>query len=70
VDKRRCVEPSQCGRDMPTTIETVLSEDRRSCNPELVCPHNEAEVNVEYGSICQYTVEILEVFKGGYQVYM
>jgi len=70
VEKRKCVEPSQCGREMPTTVERVLNEDRRSCIPELVCPHNEDEVNVDYGNICQYTVEIVEVFKGGYQVCM
>ena len=64
VEKRRCVEPSQCDREMPTVIERVLSEDRRSCNPNLVCPHN---VINSYDT-CQYTVEILEVFKGGYEV--
>jgi len=64
VENRRCVEPSQCGREAPTLVERRVQDER--CTPRFVCPHNDNSLD-DY-SVCQYAVEVIQVFKGTHQV--
>jgi len=66
VDKRKCVEPSQCGRDTPTTVERRV-QDEMYCSPRFVCPHN-INGGLDDYDVCQYAVEVVQVFKGTHQV--
>ena len=62
TEQRRCVEPSQCRREPPTII--ARTSENGSCAEEYVCPFNTPN---DY-SPCQYTVEVIEVFKGDNEV--
>ncbi|XP_065919808.1 von Willebrand factor-like [Dysidea avara] len=64
VEKRKCVDPSQCGREMPTTVDRRV-QDESYCTPRFVCPHNEG---LDDYNVCQYAVEVMQVFKGTHQV--
>ena len=65
VERRRCVEPSQCIREPPTII---ARNSTRSlfCKQSFPCPFNVLAQSNE--RICQYTLEVSEVFKGDFQV--
>ena len=63
VETRRCVEPSQCIRE-PPTITTRTSENGR-CEQQFTCPFNTPQNDF---NICQYIVEVTDVFKGDNQV--
>ena len=64
VERRRCVESSQCVREPPTIISRTSENGR--CEQQFTCPFNTPEN--DYFAICQYTVEVTEVFKGDNQV--
>ena len=63
VEQRRCVEPSQCIREPPPI--TTTSE---WCAQEYTCPFNTPQNDDPNFNICQYTVEVIEVFKGDNEV--
>ena len=63
VERRRCVEPSQCIRELPT-ITTRTSENGQ-CKQDFTCPFNAPQND---HNICQYILEVTEVFKGNNQV--
>ena len=62
VERRRCVEPSQCRKEPPTR-----TRENGGCEQLLTCPFNTPQNDY---SICQYTLEITELFKGDNQVCM
>ena len=65
VERRRCVEPSQCIREPPPIIARN-STKRGFCEQYFACPFNVLTQNNR--DICQYTLEVSEVFKGDVQV--
>ena len=58
------MEPSQCGREMPTLVERRI-QNELYCTPRFVCPHNEG---LDDYNVCQYAVEVVQVFKGTHEV--
>ena len=64
VERRKCVEPSQCIRE-PSTVTTRTSKNE-TCKQQFICPFFNTPQN-DY-NLCQYTVEVTEVFKGGNEV--
>ena len=60
VERRRCVEPTQCN------IQRTSKDGQYGCIPRFVCPYNEDEDNIHYP--CQYTVEVTRTFKGSLEV--
>ena len=63
VERRRCVEPSQCIREPPTIIARTGENGR--CAQQYTCPFNTPQNDF---SPCQYTVEVTEVYKGDNEV--
>ena len=70
VERRRCVEPTQCtndtSRNEPPIIQRTSEDGQNGCIPRFVCPYNEDEDNMPYP--CQYTVEVTRAFKGSLEV--
>ena len=64
VERRRCVEYSQCVKE-PPTITTRISENGK-CAQQFICPFNTPQN--DYYAVCQYILEVTEVFKGDIQV--
>ena len=62
VERRRCVELSQC-RGQPPTIAERKSENG-PCLLQSTCPFNTPQNGY---NPCQYVVQVIEVFKGGNQ---
>ena len=71
VERRRCVEPSQCtSQSEPPVVQRTSEDGQYGCTPRFVCPFNEVEDNSEASNYppCQYTVEVTRVFKGTLEV--
>ena len=66
VERRRCVEPSQCIREPPPIIARTGENGR--CAQEYTCPFNTLQNNDFDFYPCQYTVEVTEVYKGDNEV--
>ena len=64
VEQRRCIEPSQCIKE--PTIIARNSTQMGFCEQSFACPFN--VLTQSDRDICQYTVEVSEVFKGDVQV--
>ena len=67
VERRRCVEPSQCtSQSEPPVVQRTSEDGQYGCTSRFVCPFNEVEDNSEASNYfpCQYTVEVTRVFKG------
>ena len=62
-ERRRCVEPSQCIRESPPIIARTSENGR--CEQQFACPFNTAQ-NDFY--LCQYILEVTEVYKGDNEV--
>ena len=60
TEQRRCVEPSQCGREPP-----IIVKENKQCDYEFICPFN---AQTSYYP-CQYAVEVTKVFKGNNKVF-
>ena len=63
VERRRCVEASQCTRQPPTIM--AWTSENGQCERQFTCPFNTPQNDY---NPCQYTVEVTEIFKGEYQV--
>ena len=66
VERRRCVEPSQCIRELPPIIAST--GENGQCTQEYICPFNTPQNNNFDFNVCQYTLEVIEVFKGDNEV--
>ena len=66
VEQRRCVEPSRCIREPPPIIARTSENGR--CAQRFTCPFNTLQNNEFDYYPCQYTVEVIEVYKGNNEV--
>ena len=66
VERRRCVEPSQCIREPPPII--ARTSENGQCAQQFTCPFNTLQNNNFDPYPCQYTVEVIEVYKGDNEV--
>ena len=54
VERRRCVEPSQCVREPPTIISRT--SENGQCDQQFTCPFNTPQN--DYYAICQYILSL------------